>query len=84
MEISLTEAKAQLTELVRRAESGEAVYLTRRGKRVAQILPFQRAARARDLRGLAAELSRSAKANVAPGTTAARSADFLYDEDGEP
>ena len=36
MRISVSEAKAQLTELVRRAESGEEVVLTRHGQDVAQ------------------------------------------------
>jgi prevent-host-death family protein len=81
MEISVTEAKAQLTDLVRRAEAGEAVYLTRRGRRVAQITPFRAVGPRADLRSLAAELSERARAKVPPGTTAARSADFLYEDD---
>ena len=36
MRISVSEAKGQLTELVRRAEAGEEVVLTRHGKAVAQ------------------------------------------------
>jgi prevent-host-death family protein len=34
MQISVSEAKAQLTELVRRAEPGEDVFLTRHGQKV--------------------------------------------------
>ena len=37
MRISVSEAKAQLTELVRRAELGEEVVLTRHGQDVARI-----------------------------------------------
>ena len=81
MEISVTEAKARLTDLIRRAEGGEIVYLTRRGQRVAQITPFRSASRRSDLRSLAAELSARAKSKAPPGTTAARSADFLYEDD---
>lgn len=81
MEISVTDAKARLTELVRQAEAGEPVYLTRRGRRVALITPFRSAARRKDLRSLAAELSERAKTKAPSGTTAARSADFLYEDD---
>jgi prevent-host-death family protein len=44
MRISVTEAKGQLTELVRRAEAGEEVVLTRHGRdaiRFAPIKPVQ-------------------------------------------
>lgn len=36
MEISITDAKAKLTDLVRKAEEGEEVILTRHGKPVAR------------------------------------------------
>jgi len=39
MNVSIKEAKNKLSELVRRAEEGEAVILTRHGKVVAQIAP---------------------------------------------
>jgi len=35
--VSLADAKAHLSELVERAAAGEPVYITRRGKTVAQI-----------------------------------------------
>ncbi|MBC8036441.1 MAG: type II toxin-antitoxin system Phd/YefM family antitoxin [Rhizobiales bacterium] len=41
MNVSIKEAKNKLSELVRRAEGGEAVILTRHGKAVAQIGPAQ-------------------------------------------
>lgn len=41
MNVSIKEAKNRLSELVRRAEEGEAVILTRHGKAVAQIGPPQ-------------------------------------------
>jgi prevent-host-death family protein len=37
MEIALSEAKARLTDLARRAERGEVIFLTRHGHPVAQI-----------------------------------------------
>jgi prevent-host-death family protein len=39
---SVAEAKAHLSELLERAENGEDVVITRRGKPVAQLAPIQR------------------------------------------
>ena len=50
MKIAIAEAKAQFAELIRRAEAGEPVELTRYGKPVAQIVPVARPA-ARPLLG---------------------------------
>jgi prevent-host-death family protein len=84
MQISVTDAKAQLTELVRRAEAGEDVVLTRHGQPAARLVPVKapidRAAR----RKLMEEIGRAGAAKIAPGPSAARSQDFLYDEDGLP
>jgi len=86
MEISVTQAKAQLTDLVRRAEAGEEVVLTRHGQEVARIKGSS-ARPARDpeaMRRLLSEVRASAAGKITPGPGAARSADFLYDEDGLP
>jgi prevent-host-death family protein len=40
-DVSLAEAKARLSELVARAAEGETVAITRRGKRVARIVPYR-------------------------------------------
>ncbi|WP_348629130.1 type II toxin-antitoxin system prevent-host-death family antitoxin [Mesorhizobium sp. WSM4308] len=37
--VSITEARARLPELVRRAKAGEEIVITRRGKPVARLLP---------------------------------------------
>lgn len=39
MHIAIAEAKAQFAEIIRRAEAGEAIVLTRYGRPVAQIAP---------------------------------------------
>ena len=39
MEVSVTEAKAQLSDLVRRAESGQDVILTRHGHPAVRLVP---------------------------------------------
>ena len=41
MRISVSDAKAQLTELVRRAEAGEEVILTRHGQAAARLTPIR-------------------------------------------
>lgn len=38
-DISIAEAKAHFSELVDRAEAGEVVRITRRGKQVARLMP---------------------------------------------
>ena len=85
MQVSVSDAKAQLTELVRRVEAGEEVVLTRRGRPAARIVA-ERPPRDREefLRALE-RISAEGRANALPGPCAARSADFLYDdEDGLP
>lgn len=84
MEIPVSDAKARLTDLVRRAEAGEEIVLTRNGKIVARI---EAAKPAVDKARRAAVLDRireAARRTRTPGPSAARSQDFLYDEDGLP
>jgi prevent-host-death family protein len=82
MHISVTDAKAQLTELVRRAEAGDDVVLTRHGHPAVRLVPVKQAL-SRDARmALIEEIQASAR--PAPGPCAARSQDFLYGEDGLP
>jgi prevent-host-death family protein len=82
MHISVSEAKAQLTELVRRAEAGEEVVLTRFGQPVARLVPEARKPTLTERRAIIAEIMASARPT--PGPSAARSQDFLYDENGLP
>ncbi|MEX0284117.1 MAG: type II toxin-antitoxin system Phd/YefM family antitoxin [Paracoccaceae bacterium] len=42
MQIAVAEAKAQFAELIRRAEAGEAIELTRYGRPVARIVAAER------------------------------------------
>jgi prevent-host-death family protein len=42
MRVSVSDAKGQLTELVRRAEAGDEVVLTRHGKAVARLVPLSK------------------------------------------
>lgn len=85
MDVPVSEAKAQLTDLVRRAEAGETVRLTRHGRVVAQIVPEKRRRNGPRLRPEVVEaIVQSAQGKVIAGPDAARSQDFLYDELGAP
>ena len=82
MHISVTDAKAQLTELVRRAESGDDIVLTRHGHAVVRLVPVKMAMDRKSRRALLEEVQASTKPS--PGPSAARSQDFLYGDDGLP
>ncbi len=85
MNVSLTHAKAQLTDLVRRAEAGEEVVLTRHGQPAVMLTPVRKKAYDPEARRrLLDQVMESARGKATPGPCAARSADFLYDEDGLP
>ncbi|WP_291840599.1 type II toxin-antitoxin system Phd/YefM family antitoxin [Brevundimonas sp.] len=83
MDISVSDAKGQLTELVRLAEEGEEVILTRHGKPVARVEAIS-APRAKDRRAVMEAVRRQAPPKGLNDVSAARSQDFLYDEDGLP
>ena len=84
MQISVTEAKAQLTELIRRAEAGDEIILTRHGQAAVKLVPMVKAIdRATKRKALDAIRSEAAK-KVRPGDMAGRSQDFLYEDNGLP
>ena len=84
MQISVTDAKAKLTDLVRRAEAGDNVVLTRHGHAVVRLVPTKRVADPGSRRAALEAFRTAAAAQVTPGPSAARSQDFLYGEDGLP
>jgi len=84
MRMSVTEAKGQLTELVRRAEAGDEVILTRHGHAAVRLVPVRTVPDKQSRRALLAAVRTSAAAKVAAGPSAARSQDFLYGDDGLP
>lgn len=83
MDIPVSEAKGQLTELVRLAEDGEEITLTRHGKPVARIEAVA-PPRFRERRAIMEAVRRQAPPKGLHDVNAARSQDFLYDEDGLP
>lgn len=78
MQISVTDAEAQLAELVRRAEAGDEVILTRDGNAAVRLVPVRK----KPDRAVIEEIQASAAGKVTPGPCAARSQDFLYGDDG--
>ena len=84
MHVSVTEAKGQLTELVRRAEAGEEIVLTRHGHPAVRLAPVKTARDKKFRRTLLEAVRASAAAKATTGPSAARSQDFLYGNDGLP
>lgn len=84
MDIPVSEAKAQLTDLVRRAEAGEDVVLTRHGQPTVRLVAVRRRTTPESRWAVMDEV-RSKAATALPGPDAAHSQDFLYDpETGLP
>lgn len=84
MKISVTAAKGQLTDLVRRAEAGEEVIFTRHGHEAVRLTPVRPAVNAQSRRALLEQIRASAARKITAGPDAACSQDFLYDAIGLP
>ena len=84
MRVSVSEAKGQLTDLVRRAEAGDEVVLTRHGRATVRLVPVQPQPSAAARGAVIAAVQAAAAAKRTAGPNAARSQDFLYDDDGLP
>lgn len=84
MKVSVSDAKGQLTELVRRAEAGDDVILTRHGQPAVRLVPIAPKPTIAERRAVLAAIRAAAarRQNAAP--SAARSQDFLYGDDGLP
>jgi prevent-host-death family protein len=89
MNIPLSDAKGRLTELVRRAEAGDEIVLTRHGQPVARIVPVAvvldvEDLRARRLAAIDRAIREARERGPDGGPSAARAADYLYDDKGLP
>lgn len=84
MQVSVTDAKGQLTELVRRAEAGEEVILTRHGLAAVRLSPIRSVPDAPARRRLLETYREAGAAKATAGEDAAQSQDDLYDEAGLP
>ena len=84
MHVSVSQAKAQLTDLVRRAERGEEIVLTRHGRACATLTPLRHTPSAEGRRKVIDSVMEGVRNKKSPGPNAARSQDFLYDDQGLP
>ena len=84
MRIPVTEAKGQLTDLVRRAERGEEVVLTRHGHPAVKLVPVAAKPTREEKAAIISAIRKRALKKAKPGPSAARSQDFLYDKFGLP
>lgn len=84
MEISVSEAKGKLTELVRRAEAGHDVVLTRHGRVTVALVPVRPRRDPEARRAVIASIRAAAARKETDGVSAARSQDFLYGDSGLP
>lgn len=84
MQISVSDAKGQLTELVRRAEAGEDVVLTRHGHPAVRLMAVKPRPDGASRRKLLEAARAAAVGKASSGADAAKSQDFLYDDDGLP
>jgi prevent-host-death family protein len=82
MRISVGDAEGQFQELIRRAEAGEEVVLTRSGRETVRLVASRSDGEER--RRVLKRMQAAALNKAIPGPEAARSQDFLYDEDGLP
>lgn len=81
---SVSEAKGRLTDLVRRAEAGEEVILTRHGRPAVRLVPVRAVADRAERRRLLETARREGARKAVEGAGAAASQDFLYDDEGLP
>jgi prevent-host-death family protein len=84
MRISVTDAKGQLTDLVRRAEAGDEIILTRHGQAAVRLVPIKSMPDPKARRKLLEAVRTSGAGRAVSGPGAARSQDFLYGEHGLP
>lgn len=83
MHVPVSEVKTHLTDLVRRAEEGEEIVLTRHNQPVVRLMAIRKPISAGERRRVIA-IARTAAIRANLGPSAARSQDFLYDDDGLP
>ena len=84
MRVSVSEAKRQLAELVRRAEAGDEVILTLDGRSAVRLVPIRTVPDRKTRRALLETARRRGATRATRGPSAARSQDFLYGDHGLP
>ena len=81
MKAPVSQAKGQLTELVKLAEAGEEVVLTRFGRDVVRLVPLKTMPSSAERRAVMERARAFGRKHAKPGPSAARSQDFLYDDE---
>jgi prevent-host-death family protein len=84
MKVSVSEAKSQLTDLVRRAQAGDEVVLTRHGHPAVRLVPVMRKLSPKERQAVIEAVQASAANKAVSGPNAAHSQDFLYNDRGLP
>jgi prevent-host-death family protein len=84
MNIPVSDAKGLLTDLVRRAEHGEDIVLTRHGRAVARLVAMVRRPSQADRHAILNAVRAEGRQKATAGPRADQSQDFLYDENGLP
>ena len=84
MHISVSQAKAKLTDLVRRAERGEEIVLTRHGRASVTLTPLRHTPSAEGRRKVIESVMEAVRNKRTEGPNAARSQDYLYGDEGLP
>ncbi len=84
MLVTVSEAKAQLMDLVKQSEAGDEIIITRHGQAAVRLVPVKSVSDFKARKKLLEEARRSGPLNAKPGPCAARSQDFLYDAKGLP
>ncbi len=79
MQISVSDAKAQLADLLHRVEAGDKFVLTRHGQPVARLVPIKAARERRSRRALVEAMREAVQSEMAPGLSAGKYRDFLFD-----
>ena len=81
MRVSVSKAKNRLTDLMKRVKVGEEVIITRHGHDVVRLTPVVMRVARIERRPLMNEVRARAAVKALPGADAARSQDFLYNND---
>lgn len=84
MHLEISDAKVKLIDLVRRAEAGEDIVLTRNSHAVARLIALRPRILVKDRAKKIAAIRARAAAKVLPGPSVRKSQDSLYNEDGLP
>ena len=84
MQVSVTDAEAQLTDQARRAEQGEENVLTHHGHPAAQFVAVGPVPDKQSRQWLLESLQQSAAERITSGPSTVRNQDFLQGDDGTP